>query len=53
MIERICCYHKPAPILMGRIDDGKSGIMKTHGICQECLDRERAKLRIGNAEGKR
>jgi len=44
MIESWCCYHKPHPIKMGEIDDGRPEVLRSDGICEECLKREMAKL---------
>ena len=44
MIESWCCYHKPHPIKMGEIDDGQPEVLRSDGICEECLKREMAKL---------
>ncbi len=40
MIERWCSWHKPAGVLLEQIADGKVEILKTHGICPDCLLRE-------------
>jgi hypothetical protein len=37
MIERWCSWHKPAGVLLEQIADGKVEILKTHGICPDCL----------------
>ena len=39
MIERWCAWHRPAPILLKRIDDGRVEILRTHGICADCMAR--------------
>ena len=39
MIERWCSWHNPVPVLLKRTDDGRAEIIKTHGICPECVER--------------
>ncbi|MBA7547941.1 hypothetical protein ES705_40382 [subsurface metagenome] len=37
MTERWCSWHKPVPVLLERIDDGRVEILRTHTICPDCL----------------
>lgn len=39
MIERWCARHRPVPILLEMIDDGRVEIIRTHAICLDCLRR--------------
>jgi hypothetical protein len=39
MLERWCSWHKPAPILLERLDDTRPGIIRTDGICPDCMKR--------------
>jgi hypothetical protein len=47
MMERWCAWHKPEPILMGVIDDGKSEVTRTDGMCPECEIRVRREAGLG------
>ncbi|MBA7550339.1 hypothetical protein ES705_42851 [subsurface metagenome] len=37
MIERWCAWHRPVPILLERVGDGRVEIIWTHAICLDCL----------------
>ncbi|MBA7483061.1 hypothetical protein ES707_18572 [subsurface metagenome] len=37
MTERWCSWHKPAAILLERVDDSRPEILRTHTICPDCL----------------
>ena len=44
MIKTICAWHKPEPIVMAMIDDGKPEVLETSGLCAACLARELEKV---------
>ncbi len=40
MTERYCSWHRPAPILLERVDDGRPEVLRTDGLCLDYLLRE-------------
>jgi hypothetical protein len=53
MIERWCAWHKPAPVLLEKIDDGRTEVLRMHTICDDCLRKLReVKLLWSAAVGK-